>query len=70
MATKVRVGGVSAVRVASTSRAESGGTLAALSDTSISGPADGYLLVYNGASNVWVGQAELGTNTVIDGGTF
>lgn len=68
MATKVRVAGVNAVKVASTSRAEAGGTIAALSDTSVSSPQNGHLLVYNGV--LWVSQSQLGDNTDIDGGTF
>ena len=70
MATKVRVGGTSAIKVTSTSRAEAGGTLRALTDTSIVSPQDGYILVYNGATGLWVGQSTLGANTDIDGGTF
>jgi hypothetical protein len=70
MATKVRVGGTSAIKVSSTSRAEAGGTLSALSDTSIASPVDGHLLVYNGTTGLWTSQSTLGANTDIDGGTF
>ena len=70
MATKVRVGGTNVIKVTSTSRAEAGGTLSALTDTSIVSPSDGYLLVYQGSTGLWVAQSTLGENTDIDGGTF
>jgi len=70
MATKVRVGGTNAIKVTSTSRAEAGGTLRALTDTSITSPVDGYILVYQGSTGLWVAQSTLGANTDIDGGTF
>ena len=65
-----RVGGVNGIKVVSTSRAQAGGTLRALSDTSVVNPADGYLLVYNASTDLWTSQSGLGDNTVIDGGTF
>lgn len=66
----VRFGGVNGIKVVSTSRAESGGTLRSLTDTSVVNPADGYLLVYNGATQLWTSQATLGANTDLDGGSF
>jgi hypothetical protein len=65
-----RIGGVNGIKVISTSRAQAGGTLRALSDTSVVNPADGYLLVYNGTTQLWTAQSSLGDNTEIDGGSF
>jgi len=70
MATRVRVGGVNAVKITSTSRAEAGGTLRSLTDTDVSNLGQDYLLVYNSALGVWISQAKLGDTTDIDGGAF
>lgn len=67
---RITVGGVNAVKVTSTSRAAAGGTLRALSDTSVSNVADGNILVYDAITELWTAQANLGDDTVIDGGTF
>lgn len=65
-----RGGGVNAIKVVTTSRAESGGTLRSLTDTNVSNLANGYILVYNSASEAWVSQSSLGENFDVDGGSF
>lgn len=66
----VRVGGVNGIKVVSTSRAQAGGTLRSLTDTSVSNLGDGYLLVYNESTGLWTSQSTLGTGTDVDGGSF
>ena len=67
---KVSVAGVQGVKIVSTSRAQSGGSLRSLSDTNLTSLGDDYLLVYDANDQVWKSQSNLGDNTVIDGGTF
>tara|TARA_R100000008_G_C3587797_1_gene174095 strand:+ start:23955 stop:24173 length:219 start_codon:yes stop_codon:yes gene_type:complete len=67
---RFRGGGVNAIKVAATSRAEAGGTFRSLSDTDVSNLGDGYLAVYNVTTGKWTSQVNLGDNTEIDGGTF
>jgi len=70
MAIKVRVPGGQGVKVVSTSRAESGGTLAALADTDVGDLDNGYILVYNEAETKWKSQSKLPEGLDIDGGAF
>lgn len=65
-----RIGGVNGIKVVSTSRAESGGTLKSLTDTQVVNPESGYVLVYDAVQQVWVAQQSLGDNTELDGGSF
>ena len=66
----VRVGGVNGIKVVTTSRAQAGGTLAALSDTSVANLANGYILVYNSSTGLWTSQSNLNENFDVDGGSF
>jgi len=66
----VRFGGVNGIKVVSTSRAESGGTLKSLTDTSVVNPQTGHILVYNATTGFWVSQATLNAGTDLDGGSF
>jgi len=66
----VRFGGVNGIKVVSTSRAESGGTLKSLTDTSVINPQTGDILVYNATTGFWVSQATLNPGTDLDGGSF
>jgi hypothetical protein len=70
MAIKVRVPGGQGVKVVSTSRAESGGTLAALADTDVGDLDNGYILVYNESETKWKSQSNLPDELDIDGGAF
>lgn len=65
-----RSGGVNAIKVVSTSRAEAGGTLRSLTDTDVSNLGNEYLLVYKSATGAWTSQSQLPTTIEIDGGTF
>lgn len=65
-----RIGGVNGIKVVSTSRAESGGTLKSLTDTQVVNPETGYVLVYDAVQQLWVAQASLGNDTEVDGGSF
>lgn len=70
MAFKVPIPGGQGIKVVSTSRAEAGGTLAALSDTDVGDLDNGYILVYNEAETKWKSQSNLPEDLDIDGGAF
>jgi hypothetical protein len=65
-----RGGGVNAIKVVTTSRAESGGTLRSLTDTNVSSLANGYILVYNSTTEAWTSQSTLADTFDVDGGSF
>lgn len=65
-----RIGGVNGIKVIATSRAEAGGTLKSLVDTQVISPETGYVLVYDATQELWISQAGLGANTIVDGGSF
>jgi|TARA_B100002019_G_scaffold293287_1_gene319861 hypothetical protein len=71
---KVRVGQQPAVKVASSLGGAQGGSLAELSDVTISNPGDGTLLVYNSTTKKFEGTNTLTTgndqNLTINGGVF
>ncbi|WLW38047.1 hypothetical protein [Synechococcus phage S-8S56] len=67
---RFRGGGVNAIKVAATSRAEAGGTFRSLTDTDVSNLGDGYLAVYKSLTGKWTSQSTLPDNFEIDGGTF
>jgi|TARA_B100001142_G_scaffold326722_2_gene382783 hypothetical protein len=71
---KVRVGQQPAVKVVSSLGGAQGGSLAELSDVSITNPSDGTVLVYNNTTKKFEGTNELTTgatqNLTINGGVF
>ena len=68
---RFRGGGVNAIKVVTTSRAEVGGTFRSLTDTDVSNLGDGfYLAVYKSLTGKWTSQSTLPDNFEIDGGTF
>ena len=67
---RFRGGGVNAIKVAATSRAEAGGTFRSLTYTDVSNLGDGYLAVYKSLTGKWTSQSTLPDNFEIDGGTF
>ena len=71
---KVRIGTQNAVKVVSSLAGNVSGTLAGLSDVSITNPQNGMVLVYDASTTKWTGTLELTPGAVqnldINGGNF